>query len=208
MALVYQFRNTESLKPGYSVHLTEAVTMKYIAEHTLIPVPKIYCSFLHKKRAYLVMERIQGEELASAWKKLSDESLGKNFLQLKGMVQELRALEPPPGTGVGSCVGSSLYDSRLPHGTPRFGPFTTIQEFHRWLRGDLQATQIGDDVSNQDANDIKTMIAKQEGQWPPSVFTHCDLNLFNILISGYKVVGIIDWESSGWYPPYWEFTTA
>lgn len=196
------------VKTGYPVHLTEAVTMKYIAERTSIPVPKVYCSFLHRNRAYIVMERIQGECLASAWKRLSDESRGKIFSQLEDMIQELRALEPPPSTGVGSCVGSSLYDSRLPHGTPRFGPFTTIQEFHRWLRGNLEATQISDGVANQDAKDLQSMITKQEGQWPPPVFTHCDLNPTNILISKDKIVGIIDWESSGWYPHYWEFTTA
>ncbi|KAF2245043.1 kinase-like protein [Trematosphaeria pertusa] len=196
------------LKTGYSVHLTEAATMKYVSEHTSIPVPKVHCSFLHKNRAYVIMERIQGEDLASAWKNLSKESLQKIFSQLKDMIQELRALEPPPGTGVESCVGGSLYDSRLPHGTPRFGPFKTTQEFHRWLRHNLEATQIGDHVTFKDANDIRNMIAKQEGRWPSPVFTHCDLNPFNILISGDKVVGIIDWESSGWYPPYWEFTTA
>jgi aminoglycoside phosphotransferase (APT) family kinase protein len=196
------------VKTGYSVHLTEAVTMKYIAEHTSIPVPKVYCSFLHKNRAYIVMERIQGEELASAWKKLSKKSLGTILAQLKNIIKELRDLEPPPGTGVESCINSSLYDSRLPHGTPRFGPYKTIQEFHRWLRGEVEATQMGDSVTDQEADDIKAMITKQDGHWLPPVFTHCDLNPFNILISGDKLVGIVDWESSGWYPPYWEYTMA
>lgn len=55
------------LKTGYSVHLTEAVTMKYIAQYTSIPVPKVYCSFIHRKRAYIIMERIRSENLADAW---------------------------------------------------------------------------------------------------------------------------------------------
>ncbi|KAF8849680.1 kinase-like protein [Acephala macrosclerotiorum] len=196
------------LKTGYSVHLTEAVTMSYVARNTSIPVPKVYCSFLHRNRAYIVMERIQGETLAGAWRNLSKESLGKIFSQLKHMIQELRALEPPPNTGVESCVGGSLYDSRLPHGTPRFGPFKTIQDFHRWLRNNLEPTQIGDDVTAKDADDIKAMVVKQDGLWPSPVFTHCDLNPFNILIRGDQIVGIIDWEFSGWYPSYWEYTSA
>lgn len=196
------------LKTGCSVHLTEAVTMKYVAEHTSIPVPKVYCSFLHKKKAYIVMERITGEDLATVWKHLSKQSLQKIFAQLKDMIQELRNLEPPPGTGIESCVGGSLYDSRLPHGTPRFGPFKSTQEFHRWLRKNLEATQIGSHVTSEDADDIKAMIAKHDGPWPAPVFTHCDLNPSNILISGDKIVGIIDWEFSGWYPPYWEYTSA
>ena len=52
------------------------------------------------------------------------------------------------------------------------------------------------------------MITKQDGPWPPPVFTHGDLNPFNILLRGTQVVGIIDWEFSGWYPSYWEYTAA
>jgi len=196
------------LKKGRSVHLTEAATMNFVARHTSIPVPKIYCSFLHKNRAYIVMERIQGENLAAAWPSLSKESLRKIYSQLKDMIQELRALKPPPDRGVESCVGGSLYDSRLPYGTPRFGPFTTIQEFHRWLRNNLEATQIGDHVTEKEAEDIRAMIDKQDGPWPAPVFTHGDLNPSNILVRGDQIVGIVDWEFSGWYPLYWEYTSA
>lgn len=52
------------------------------------------------------------------------------------------------------------------------------------------------------------MAAKQDGAWPPPVFTHGDLNPFNILVSRDKIVGLIDWEFSGWYPHYWEYTSA
>ncbi|KAL3419890.1 hypothetical protein PVAG01_08389, partial [Phlyctema vagabunda] len=192
------------LKTGYSVHLTEAITMKYVAQHTSVPVPKVYCSFLHKNRAFIIMERIKGETLAVAWRNLSQESLQKIFSQLKAMIQELRALKPTPDTtGVGSCAGGSLYDSRLPQGSPRFGPFKTIQEFHRWVRNNTEAAQISNHITQKDAEDIKAMIVKQDGPWPPPIFTHCDLNPFNIIIRGDRIVGIIDWEFSGWYPAYW-----
>ncbi|KAH7360186.1 kinase-like domain-containing protein [Rhexocercosporidium sp. MPI-PUGE-AT-0058] len=197
------------LKKGFSVHLTEAITIHYVARNTSIPVPKVHCSFLHKNRAYILMERIQGETLAAAWRHLSKESLQKIFLQLKSMIKELRALQPPLKTGVESCVGGSLYESRLPNGTPRFGPFKTIQEFHRWLRDGLdENTRPGDHVSDEDATAIKAMIVKQDGPWPAPIFTHGDLNPFNILVRGDQIVGIIDWEFSGWYPPYWEYTSA
>lgn len=56
--------------------------------------------------------------------------------------------------------------------------------------------------------DIEKMVAMQDAPWPPPVFTHADLNPFNILVCGDKVVGIIDWESAGWLPNYWEYTSA
>jgi len=46
------------LKTGYSVHLTEAATMEYVAQYTSIPIPKVYSSFLHKNRVYIIIERI------------------------------------------------------------------------------------------------------------------------------------------------------
>lgn len=104
--------------------------MQYLAEHTTIPVPKVHYSFLHRNRAYIVMEMIQGDELPKAWKNMPKESIESIFVQLRKMVEELRALTPPPNTGVESCVKGSLFDSRIPRGNPRFGPFKTIQEFH------------------------------------------------------------------------------
>ena len=196
------------VKTGFSVHLMEAATMQYVARHTTIPVPKVYSSFLRKNQAYIIMERIRGDDLATIWKTLSKESLENIFSQLKTMIQELRSLKPSPNLGVGSCIGGSLYDSRLPNGTPRFGPFKTIQDFHGWLRDDIKATQIGSHVTGQDVDDIKAMIARQEGEWANPTFTHCDLNPSNILIRGHEIVGILDWEFSGWYPSYWEYTSA
>jgi aminoglycoside phosphotransferase len=93
------------VKSGRFVHLTEAATLKFVAEHTSFPVPKVYCSFVRKNRAYIVMERIQGEHIPAAWDKLSEESQQKIFDQLREFVRELRSLKPPRGTGVESCVG-------------------------------------------------------------------------------------------------------
>ncbi|KAF4947165.1 hypothetical protein FGADI_10621 [Fusarium gaditjirri] len=196
------------VKKGPFVHLTEAATMQFVAANTSIPVPKVHCSFVHKNRAYIVMQRIRGASLADAWKTLSDDDLSKIFAQLRRMFQELRTLVPPEGVGVQSCLGGSLRDSRIPRSRPRFGPFRTIQDFHRWLREDLEPDNHLDRVEDQDWKEIKEMVIKQDGPWPQPVFTHGDLNPFNILVRGYQVVGIIDWEFAGWYPYYWEYTSA
>lgn len=182
--------------------------MKYLAENTTLPIPKVYCSFVHKKRAYIVMERIQGEELPKVLRSMSEESIKAVLSQLRKFFQELRALEPSPGTGVESCVGGSLYDSRIRHKQLRFGPFKTIQEFHFWLRRGLKPEDLKDREKDQDWHDLQDMMNKQDGPWPPPRFTHGDINPFNVLVRDGNVVGIIDWEFSGWYPHYWEYTSA
>lgn len=40
------------------------------------------------------------------------------------------------------------------------------------------------------------------------VYTHGDLKHHSIMIHNGHISGFIDWESAGWYPEYWEFTTA
>jgi hypothetical protein len=41
-----------------------------------------------------------------------------------------------------------------------------------------------------------------------TIFTHADLNRRNIMVRDGRVVAIIDWAYSGWYPEYWEYTKA
>ncbi len=206
--LCFPISKHKIVKTGRRVHLTEGATMKFLAGNTTIPVPKVYCSFVHKNRAYIVMERIRGEDLPRAWKSLSKEEIEGIFEQLRGIFQELRSLTPPSDTGVESCVGGSLFDDRIPRGNPRFGPFKTIQEFHFWLRRDLKPEDLKDREKDQDWHDLQEMMRQQDGPWSPPTFTHGDLNPFNILLREGKVVGIIDWEFSGWYPHYWEYTSA
>ncbi|KAL4881281.1 kinase-like domain-containing protein [Aspergillus karnatakaensis] len=189
-------------------HLTEAATMKFVSENTSIPVPKVYCSFVWKNRAYIVMQRIQGRSIPSAWRDLSQESRQELFNSLKAIIQELRSLKPSEGTGVESCIGGSLRDSRIPKSQPRFGPFETINGFHLWLRNGLRPLERSTWGDEQEWEEIKAMAAKQDGPWPTSVFTHGDLNPSNIFVHGDRVAGIIDWEFSGWYPHYWEYTSA
>ncbi|KPM45239.1 hypothetical protein AK830_g1292 [Neonectria ditissima] len=198
------------VKSDSFVDLTEAATIEYVAKNTSIPVPKIWSSFVRDGRAYIVMERIHGDSISQGWNERSKESKEKLIFQLKLMLQDLRTIQPPPGTGVASCVGGSLFDSRLPRPDRRFGPFETIQDFHLWLRGNVRPLQMEkpEQATQGDWNDAKNMAAKQDGPWPASVFSHGDLNPSNIIVRGDQIVGIIDWEFSGWYPHYWEYTSA
>ncbi|OBT43651.1 hypothetical protein VE00_05218 [Pseudogymnoascus sp. WSF 3629] len=173
--------------------------MQFIRQHTSIPVPRIICSFTHKGWTYIVMERIRGDMIGRGWTSRADESKSKILSQLKEMVSDMRRIAPP-NLAVSNVDGGILYDSRI-YGPMRFGPFQNIQDFHKHLRGGLETH-----VDNPD--DVSELIAWHEGPWSAPVFTHGDLSNLNILARGDEVVGIIDWETAGWYPIYWEYTTA
>ena len=192
------------MKYGDSQHVSEASTMQFIANHTKIPVPKVYCAFSRKGRTYMVMERIDGDYVGNAWYSRSKESREYILQQIKAMVAEMRSIPSPSDAMVASVDGGSLYDIRLPEETPggrgRFGPFKTISDFHRYLRRGVEA---GSELRAE----INELIKMHEDTWP-ICFTHGDLSSLNILARGDEVVGVVDWETAGWYPSYWEYTTA
>jgi thiamine kinase-like enzyme len=85
-----------------------------------------------------------------------------------------------------------------------------VQDFHDWLSitirqgkeihwPGIKAEEIPDPFREMLPDDAKI------------VFTHADLHPSNIIINQdhpSKILALIDWEQSGWYPDYWEFCKA
>jgi len=199
------------IKYGDWTDLAEASSMEFIRNNTSIPVPKVYCAFKHKKTTYIVMERMKGHKLANYWLTRSEESRTRLLAQLKGLIDEMRRLEAPHGTRIANANGGSLFDMRLPGlavnhpqvTAVRFGPFEDIPSFHRWLTRPIDEPR---ESLPADVNDLIDWYKKND--WGRPVFTHGDLSSLNILVEGDDITGIIDWETAGWYPSYWEYTTA
>lgn len=189
------------VKYGRRIHLSEAASMRFIAQHTSIPVPKVICAFTRSGSTYIVMERIKGDMLGKGWVRRSESSKQKLLSQLAEMICEMRDLQPPKDIGIASVDGGSLFDFRVPGPSIHFGPFDTIQDFHRHLRRGMEY-ESGFDP------EVEELFKQQSSKSWPLVFTHGDLSSLNILARGDDIVGIIDWETAGWYPSYWEYTSA
>lgn len=197
---VLRLRPWFCIKYGISRDLAEARNIQFIQQHTSIPTPKVYCAFQRKGVTYIVMKKLRGKSLAITWKSLSDSSRDKLLLRLRELVLEMRSIPAPSGE-IAGVDGGQLWDCRLPSGLERFGPFTDNDDFHRFLRKGL-------DEAPPDHPDIQEMLQLQKQEWGPPVFSHGDLSSLNILVHGEDITGIIDWETAGWWPPYWEYTTA
>lgn len=188
------------IKYGRAVSLSEAASMRFVSRLTSIPVPKIICAFEHRGQTYLLMQRINGEMLATGWVNRSAASQATVLAELKELVREMREIPSSHCEGVANVDGGSLYDTRLPGPSSRFGPFTNVQDFHNYLRGGIN--------SHPGNSPEVTQLVEFHGVGWPLVMTHADLSSQNILARGDKIVAIIDWETAGWYPAYWEYTTA
>jgi hypothetical protein len=126
------------IKYGRLTYLAEASSMQFISQHTRIPVPKVLCAFAHRDTTYIVMERIDGDMVGVRWYDRGAESKARLLSQLRALVQEMRQIPPPPGTGVANIDGGPLCDFRLPGPSSRFGPFTNVDDFHRYLRTGIE----------------------------------------------------------------------
>ncbi|KAJ5505974.1 hypothetical protein N7453_004931 [Penicillium expansum] len=146
------------------------------------------------------MERIKGDMIGRGWVTRSENLKMRLLSQLAARVREMRNLQPLEGINVASVDGGSLFDCRVPGPSLRFGPFNTIQDFHRHLR-------MGIEFDSRLVSEAQELIKQHSKSWP-LIFTHGDLSSLNILVRGDDVVGIIDWETAGWYPSYWEYTSA
>lgn len=86
------------------------------------------------------------------------------------------------------------------------GPFRDIGAFHDWFA--RLAFRIRPEIFFRDIPELSGLSDDQ-----PLIFTHGDLHRSNILISSpeagpARVIAIVDWHQSGWYPTHWEFLKA
>jgi hypothetical protein len=110
------------IKCGPLMHLPEASTVQFVAQHTSIPVPKIYCAVQRKGCAYIVTERIDGQILGQGCVQRSAESKAKILNQLQNMVQEMRRIPTPAGQKVSNVDGGEIFDSSIAGSNLWHGP--------------------------------------------------------------------------------------
>ncbi|EGY19184.1 uncharacterized protein VDAG_09518 [Verticillium dahliae VdLs.17] len=183
-------------------NLTEAHAMRFIASHTSIPVPKVYYAFTYKGDSYIVMRHIKGQMAGHGWLSRTEESKMRILDQLRRMITELRSVPPPEGQGVSSIDGGPFYDFRLPSRL-YWGPYGTVREFHEALVDGMNL-----DADYTLAADLSELFEFYQQSGNELVLTHGDLSSLNILVRGDTVVGIVDWETAGWFLVYWEYTCA
>lgn len=90
------------------------------------------------------------------------------------------------------------------------GPFTSIKTFHDWMFATATRQHPQDDNDEIQHLNHPHMLRDLLPDTAIGIyFTHGDLTLGNIMVSGtpgsFDIAGILDWEQAGWYPEYWEY---
>lgn len=184
------------VKSGRNLRAHEAANLRYIAENTTIPIPKVHdVRWEDGKVTAIVMDYMPGKRLEEAWDTMDHEQKLCTARELHDYVSQLRALK---GTYIGGAdSGKAIIGQRA---AIEGGPFETEKLFNEFILADI--VKIVPDMLQHYAKH-----ALQDNH--EIVFTHSDFAPRNILVdeSG-KVTAILDWEDAGWYPEYWEYFKA
>jgi hypothetical protein len=212
------------------VRLEEAQSMRAIRQafpHNDVPVPEVFGWRKQERRTFIYMSLIGGPTLRQVWSSLTDADKESICCELSRIVTALRRVSQGSsdrfiGKSLRYLHSYAVWDSTLSSlsgsvngGTvqDRFfkldyeeGPFLSIKSFNDWLLAAATRRRPGpDEVIDGPYRDL----LPDTGD---IYFTHGDLTLGNIIVSGIpgsqRIVGIVDWEQAGWYPEYWEYCKA
>ncbi|KAK3332699.1 kinase-like domain-containing protein [Cercophora scortea] len=178
--------------------------LQVVRRHTTVPAPRALDFFTKpdnnsggtESDGYLLMTGLPGVSLDSCLSILSDRDLAAIAAQMKDYVSQLRGIPNTanPDKPICNTLGEACRDHRIRYGDP-IGPFADEAAFSQCLRFSDEDARRGHEI----------------------VFTHADLNPRNILVDkvvladgtkGWRVTGIVDWETAGYYPEYWDYTKA
>lgn len=180
------------VKYGSLVRQVEADTMQFVSLHTSVPIPKVHGTFTNEDGVtFIVMEFVRGETMEAAWTTLSKDEKQKLAVQLGSYLDDMRKLE-------GEYIGAL---GRLPCKVvslqgPWTGPFNTEKELNETLLRDFEREVPGY---------FGSMLKKLLKDGHQVVFSHSDLSMRNIMVRDEQIIAVLDWESAGFFPEYWDY---
>ncbi|KAK0741868.1 hypothetical protein B0T21DRAFT_327272 [Apiosordaria backusii] len=210
---------SEVVKIGTSLDLDEVTNLSYINAYVpAVPAPSCLGCLTAKQRTYFFMSRSDGVTLETLWADLSIEDKLSIKAQLNTIFHSLRkALRPP---------------HLSQDGMPKFGSFASAicKDMRRQqrmsaatIRNEAQFNDFLCHQTGRSATPWVRMIRSAMRDDHRLVMTHADLHPRNIMVRWegceeegtgrgrerrVRISALLDWESSGWYPEYWEFVKA
>ena len=178
----------------------EIETLEFVRRQTSVPVPEVIKPNLSNTYGWFSMTTLPGRSLTDSWSSMSKQAQMTTRNELRDYLNELRAIPSPDPSYIGSCTGGQACDHRLNNGFP-CGPFSSESQFNDYLIGPIKRNPRRELVDQ-----YRRRLTDDHG----ILFTHADLDGDHILVEPAtgKITGIVDWETAGWWPAYWEYIKA
>jgi aminoglycoside phosphotransferase (APT) family kinase protein len=173
----------------------EAESLHLVRRYTTIPIPQVIDRVASPQWGhFLLMTEIRGQLFTELMGSMTEKDLDLVAAQLSDWMSQLRSIPSPDGRSICAPGNAPLMIHR--YSEDPIGPFCDAHEFHTFLVHEMHP-------------DIKTAYERARAKPYEICFSHADLKNHNIIMSDQRhIAGIIDWETAGWYPSYWEFVMA
>lgn len=183
--------------------------MRLVKKHAAhIPVPSIYGTRYRFENGVpyygeLEMDFMPGRTLKSVWAELDEKTKGRVCQDIWDLVATIRASIPRP---TDLAPGKYRTVDGSPSRDPLLGDNNDVcpAEFDDDVLRDRIFTRYvaHNGLSYKDGKDVLGLLPHSS----TSVFTHGDLAPRNLIVDdNCRITAVLDWESSGWFPDYWEY---
>jgi aminoglycoside phosphotransferase (APT) family kinase protein len=174
----------------------EAQNLQFLAANTTIPIPTVALDFNDDDdRYFMITKRISGDALNTVWDVLSTTEKENIAKQTTDYLSQLRQLQSPRMQSLGENPLYSTYLFLDGFGAPH-GPLSSDNQLWAELA----------QVLNKLPKKACLWFRERMPSATPYTFTHGDLAAVNIIVKDGNLAGILDWESSGYFPVWWEST--
>lgn len=189
------------VKLGGNQIVDEHAVLQFVEEHfPAIPAPCALGMVVIGSTYFFFMTLVAGDTLEKRWPTLPGDQKTHIRSALDSVLLTLRALECPSGAPLGSPVGKRLCQDVRRHVRVSATSIYSEAQFNDFLL---------DKPSSRVAPGFKSWLRSMLRDDRRIVFTHGDFHPRNIMVvdgpdGSIELSGILDWESSGFYPEYWE----
>ena len=191
------------LKIANRLQNSEATALYLVEEQTPeVPIPEFINTQFEETThtRYLWMSYVPGDTLDSKWPTLDQPTKERICKDTWNIITQIRHIRRPPDLEkfwVCSADGSATEDPLLEDLKKPSRPISNDSV----LRARIHERYLHF-AGQRYAKELPQMLPRSSS----SVFTHGDIAPRNIMIDEHQhITGIIDWETAGWYPHYWEY---
>lgn len=177
--------------------------MRLVKDHTNVPVPGLFNAGFRtlngEEIGQISMEKVEGVTLECAWEGYDDEAKAYMCKEIWHIVERLRRIPKPPEL-------SHLYQCGADGSPSKDVLIEDLQSPPRpLLDDDALRARIYERYYHSHGRLYENTLPSMLPRSDISVFTHGDLTPRNIMVDQGRITGVIDWETAGWFPDYWEY---
>lgn len=207
------------VKYGTFADEIEGQNLLFIEQTLGIRAPRLYAMYRNPNgKLYIVMEAIRGNTLEYYWPTLSELEKKQIMGELRPTFEKMRALIAHNFFGTVVC-GALPHPPFWPHDNDASlsGPFSSEHDLNMAFSKRSRANWAYNGKHGYISDFFENNRSKVLKDHPPTL-THSDLQRKNIIVrktppedsalTSRFEVSIMDWESAGWYPSYWEYANA